>query len=40
MLIASPMWFFYDFHFGSRVGMATETIVMLSIIIALLRFDK
>lgn len=38
-LIASPIWFVYDIHNQSYIGMVTEAIVTTSLIIAIIRYD-
>ncbi len=39
MLFASPLWMVYDYFNGSYVGILTETIVMISLLIAMFRYD-
>ena len=39
MLIASPMWLIYDLYYKSYAGVLTECIVMISIIIAIVKYD-
>ena len=38
-IIASPLWLIYDLQFGSYIGMINETIVIISIIVAFIRYD-
>ncbi|MGN1015130.1 MAG: YgjV family protein [Butyricicoccus sp.] len=40
MLMASPLWLIYDACNGSYVGIATESIVMISILSAMIRYDR
>ena len=39
MLIASPMWLLYDLYYKSYAGVITECIVMISIVIAIVKYD-
>lgn len=39
MLIPRPLWFIYNFIVGSYAGMATEVIILCSVLIAIIRFD-
>lgn len=39
ILLSSPLWLFYDFVNGSVGGYVNETLVILSAIIGLLRYD-
>jgi hypothetical protein len=37
-LFASPFWLVYDLHFHSYMGVATEVFVMISMVVALIRY--
>lgn len=39
MIIPRPLWFIYNFIVGSYAGMATEIIVLFSILVGIVRFD-
>ncbi len=39
MLIPRPLWFIYNFSVGSYAGMATEVVILISVIIGIMRFD-
>jgi hypothetical protein len=39
MISASPLWLIYDYFNGSYVGIATEILVMISIVIAICKYD-
>ena len=39
MLISSPLWLYYDFISGSVGGYVNETLVILSTVIGLVRYD-
>ena len=39
MISASPLWIVYDCMNGSYVGIATEILVMTSIIVSIVRYD-